>query len=178
MTMETDQPVDFTLYLRIPDWCREASISINGSSQESKSVSSAYTALKRTWQNGDTIRLSLSMPIEQIEAHPNITNNQGKVALRRGPMLYCLEEIDHDDHVHGMILPEDPGLEAETAPDLLGGITVIRGKALAPDRESWNDELYRPSGHTGFRVTDLTAIPYYAWNNRGKGNMTTWIHEG
>ena len=178
MTMEPDQSVDFTLYLRIPDWCREASISINGSSQESKSVSSAYTALKRTWQNGDTIRLSLSMPIEQIEAHPNITNNQGKVALRRGPMLYCLEEIDHDDHVHGMILPEDPGLEAETTPDLLGGITVIRGKALAPDRESWNDELYRPSGHTALRVTDLTAIPYYAWNNRGKGNMTTWIHEG
>ena len=178
MTMETDQPVDFTLYLRIPDWCREASISINGSSQESKSVSSAYTALKRTWQNGDTIRLSLSMPIEQIEAHPNITNNQGKVALRRGPMLFCLEEIDHDDHVHGMILPEDPELEAETAPDLLGGITVIRGKALALDRESWNDELYRPSGHTALRVTDLTAIPYYAWNNRGKGNMTTWIHKG
>jgi uncharacterized protein len=175
--VESTQPVDLTLHLRIPGWCRAPSICINGTSQDPAPIAGTYAPLKRTWMPGDTINLSLPMPVERIEAHPNVTNNQGKVALKRGPLMYCLEEIDHTDTVHSITLPEDTDLKAEIASDLLGGITVIRGKGQVPDSRSWNGQLYRPIDHTVRRPIDLTAIPYYAWNNRGKGHMTTWIHK-
>lgn len=174
--IEIPEPTQFTLYTRIPEWCRKAAVSFNGIPVDEPAVSGTYLNLDRTWKDGDTVEIALDMPVERVEAHPGITNNHGRIALQRGPLVYCLEKIDNDADVHGVIVEDSEMFETEDKPDLLGGITIIKGRGNTIDTDSWSDILYRPAGPVSHRTVNLLAVPYYAWNNRGKGNMTVWIH--
>lgn len=174
-TVHTDRPAAFALYLRVPGWSEGATLTVNGAAWDGVAQAGSYARLERTWRDGDTVRLLLPMPVRRIEAHPAVTNDLGHVALMRGPVVYCLEETDHPANVHAIVLPSDAALSAVVAPDLLGGVTVLQGEGHAPDAGSWDDQLYRPAGQTTQRPVRITAVPYYAWNNRGKGKMTVWI---
>ena len=125
--------------------------------------SDGYVHLKRRWQAGRrSVELELPMPIRRVYAHEKVEEDRGKVALMRGPIVYCLEAVDHDGaDVARLTLPRDADLRAEHRPELLGGVTVLTGKALAD----------------GQQPIALTAVPYYAWCNREKGPMTVWINE-
>jgi uncharacterized protein len=176
--VETDSPGPFTLFLRIPGWCRDASLAVNSESVNVGLASGSFAELHREWKSGDTVRLSLPMPVALLESHP-YTANTGRAAVRRGPLVYCLEAVDHPGvDAWDLSLDPDAAWTPEHRDDLLGGVTVLTAEGRARDLSGWDGRLYRENGSgapTGSRPARLTAIPYYAWANREPGPMQVWI---
>jgi uncharacterized protein len=173
--LELEQAAQFGLRLRIPGWSRGAALKINGQIIELGDVlQNGYAVLERTWQPNDEIRLEFPMPIERVRAHPAVRADAGQIALQRGPILYCLEAVDHDLPLHQIVLEKTATLEAHFEADLLEGVTVIAGMALTEDLSAWNGKLYRPDQSTS-RAVPIKAIPYFAWDNREAGEMRVWI---
>lgn len=172
----TEQPVQFGLNLRIPGWSPGARLTVNDEEIPiDQHLRKGYVRIERLWQTGDSVLLDLEMPIQRIQAHPDIRADAGCVALQHGPLVYCLEEADNETPLHRLRLPETAELESHFDPSLLGGIVVIRGRASVLETEDWAEELYRatPARH---HSAPLVAIPYYAWDNRQAGEMRVWIH--
>jgi hypothetical protein len=118
------------------------------------------------------------MPVQRIKANPKVTADLGRVALQRGPLVYCLEGPDNPTGVRNLCLPPETALKAEPQPNLLGGITVIQGKAQSVRKTEWPDTLYRPASLTSsLKEVEFTAIPYYANANREPGDLQVWIAE-
>lgn len=179
----------FAVNLRIPGWCKNYTVKINGQSHREASHSSmangqlkkGYLKLQQTWQDGDTITLNLDMPVQFVQANPVVRQLIGRVAMQRGPLVYCLEGVDNKiaplDRV--MLSPETP-FTAEFKPKLLGGVTVLRGQALLQDSQ-WGKQLYAtvdPSKtHLKQKTVDVIAIPYCTWDNRAPGEMRVWLRE-
>ncbi len=173
--LELEHPAQFALRLRIPGWSRGATLKVNAQTIELESViKSGYAVLERIWQTNDEIRLEFPMPIERVRAHPSVRADAGQVALQRGPILYCLEAVDHDLPLHQIVLKKTTPLEAHFEADLLEGVTVITGTALAEDISTWNGTLYR-TDQASSRAVPIKAIPYFAWDNREAGEMRVWI---
>jgi len=187
LTLRPREPAEFTLHLRIPGWCERATVQVNDGSARSVRMPGPYLPLRRRWAPGDTVKLDLDMPVVALEADPRARENRGCVALQRGPVVYCFESVDHPgSELLDLKLRLGPrregyGLVAEEAPGLLGGVTVLRGKGLAPPQGQPRGPLYRPRGTkvvTGDREIAVTAIPYYAWANRGPSQMLVWAPRG
>lgn len=154
----------FTLRLRIPFWCRSWKLLRNGVRQETP-------VLSGNWQAGETVELDLDMPAEFLYSDPRITGNLGRTALRRGPLVYALEEIDQSAPVRELIVLPDEPVELVEAEDLPAGTVALRGSAL---REIFSQEgLYRTEKPVCVPAV-FTAIPYALWQNRGKSNMCVW----
>ena len=173
LTLGLDEPRLFELALRIPRWCRRHTLRINGK-RVAPGVRKGYAYVRRTWQDGDRVTLDLAMPVERLEAHPRVRMDCGRVALQRGPVVYCLEEVDNGAELADVALPRRAALKAEFKPDLLGGCTVLRGKAVRRAQAGWNEALYRPDA-TPVRSAPITAVPYCLWGNRKPGAMLVWI---
>jgi DUF1680 family protein len=169
------QPATFGLRLRIPGWCRSASVQVNGQAVDlTEQMEQGYVRVERLWQSGDVIKLGLAIPIEQLSAHPEVQVDQGHITLQRGPLIYCLEQCDHAEPLHRLVLPSTTALTSQVEPDLLGGVVVLRGTAAALVDTDWEDTLYRPHP-PATRPVPITAIPYYAWGNREPGPMRVWL---
>lgn len=179
ITFESAPPEPFGLLLRVPGWCRGAAIELNGRPAGVAAEPGSYAALHRTWQPGDVVDLMLSMPVRRLLAHPRVLANQGRVALARGPLVYCVEGADHPGiDVWDLELPPDAPVRAEQAPDLLGGVVVLRGEALTVEQAGWEGRLYAPPETlppVQRRTVPLVAVPYYAWANRAPGPMQVWL---
>lgn len=175
ITLTLERPAPFTLRLRIPGWCRDARLSLNGQALKLEGLlKDGFVQLERTWQTGDELQLELPMPIERLRAHPAVKADAGCVALQRGPVLYCLEGTDNPRPLHQIVLTADSQLEAHFEPELLGGVTVLTGMALAEDLSDWEDALYRadaPQMHS----LPIKAVPYCTWDGREAGEMRVWI---
>ncbi|HEU0006044.1 MAG TPA: beta-L-arabinofuranosidase domain-containing protein [Terriglobia bacterium] len=169
-----DSPQEFGIHLRIPGWARNPQVRINGNPVASEIVA-GYLELKRRWANGDRVELTLPMEAERLEANPEVPQDLGKVALRRGPLVYCLEQADNDGDIDQMVLPVGSRLESRFEPGVLNGVTVITGQAKLFRSPSWSDQLYRPAVATTPEQVKFRAIPYYAWANRQEGKMAVWI---
>ena len=177
LEIRTGKPAEFSLYLRIPEWCRRYKIKVN-QKKVGAGLVNGYALLHRRWASGDTVILEMAMPVERIAAHPAVRQNAGRVALQRGPLVYCLEAADHRAAVDQIFLPGDAGFVSRFVPDLLGGVVVIEGRALAPDLTTWEGKLYRRKNNRPRLVkTPLKAVPYCFWDNREPGAMTVWIKE-
>jgi len=114
------------------------------------------------------VELDLPMPVHRVYAHEKVEADQGRVALVRGPIVYCLEAVDHPEvDLLKVSLPREAELSAEHRPSLLGGVTVLRGRAQVMARDA--------NGAGNPRTVDLTAVPYYTWCNRGPGRMVVWL---
>ena len=169
-----DGPVE--LRVRIPSWAEGASLEVDGAGEAVES--GAYAVIRRVWPAGTSVRLRLPMDVRLVASHPRVQANTGRAAIARGPLIYCIEAADHPEaNVDALVLGPDSDLRARDEPDLLGGLTTIRGSVgVAVQNET--DELYtrfdggRPA-LTG--STALTAIPYFAWANRAPGAMRVWI---
>jgi DUF1680 family protein len=175
--VDPEAPTAFEVKLRIPSWCKSAKVAVNGEAVDVAATESGYLTIHRTWQKGDTITLDLPMPPERLYAHPGVIMNAGRVALKRGPLVYCLEEVDNPGgRVQRLKLPRTAQLRAENRPDLFDGIVALKADATAID-ESEFSQLYRTAPP---RETDstLTAIPYFLWANRDQGSMVVWVPEG
>jgi DUF1680 family protein len=167
----------FTLALRLPGWCRQAALHVNGQAIDiAPLLERGYIRIERSWTPGDVVRLDLAMPVERIAAHPAVREDAGKVALQRGPLVYCLEEVDNGPNLPDLALPRDAPLTAAFDEALLGGVVTIRGQAQRGELDGWQDALYKPV-RTETRTVPVVAVPYYAWANRAPGEMLVWIRE-
>lgn len=182
ITLDIDGVGEFSLYLRIPGWCETgATLTINGQPYQGDLTPGAYAEVRRVWQAGDTVRLSLPMAVRRVVSHPHVTENTGRVALMRGPLVYCVEQVDHPDmDVRDLSLPASAAFPAEFETDLLGGVVTLRTTALVePPGRAWQGRLYgvapQDSNPPTPQTTTLTAIPYYAWANRASGRMLVWL---
>jgi DUF1680 family protein len=175
INVDPETPVTFDLKLRIPGWCRDAKLAVNGEAVEVKPAN-GYVTINREWQAGDTIALTLPMPAERLYAHPGVIMDAGRVALRRGPLVYCIEEVDNPGgRVQRLKIRRDAELMASTRSDLFGGVVTLSAPATAIDESDWSS-LYRTAPPKEEDAT-LTAVPYYLWANRGQGSMLVWIPE-
>src|SRR5581483_11374262 len=160
-----DEPVTFSLKLRIPGWCRAAQLSVNGESVDIASrLQQGYVRIERRWQPGERVELELAMPVERVYAHPNVRQDVGRVALKRSPLVYCLEDADQQAPLEHVILPQDAELSGKFEPEMLDGVYVLRGPAFVEDAADGGVALYRTQRLTRHETT-ITAIPYYAWDN-------------
>lgn len=174
-----DSPTQFTLALRIPGWCHSAGIIVNGQplTDGIDIKENGYVYIDRVWHTNDTVSLKLSMPVEQIVAHPKVRQNAGRIALQRGPLVYCLEEIDNGKDLNTLILDKDSTFNVEFRPNLLGGISTIYGVAHQHSENGWEHQLYKLHAAQEFCQVKFSAIPYAYWTNRGNGEMLVWINK-
>jgi uncharacterized protein len=175
VAVELQTPARFTLALRIPGWCRRASLSVNGRKVEIKPLlRKGYAHVTRRWKAGDIATLDLAMPVERIEAHPRVRMDSGRVALQRGPVVYCLEEVDNGPNLSDISLLPNPALRVAFDSRLLGGVPVITGRGVRRELSGWDRGLYRPAGSRN-KAVKIRAVPYCLWNNRKAGEMLVWI---
>jgi DUF1680 family protein len=177
ITVGAAAPVAFGLRLRLPAWCQAPRLAVNGDEVDlAAATTGGYALVSRTWQDGDVVTLELPMPVERLYAHPAVVADVASVALRRGPIVYCLEQADHAAPVRQLLLPAGAELVARFDPELLGGVTVVEGQGVALAERGWEETLYRPSPPEA-EPCAIRAIPYFAWDNRAPGPMTVWVPE-
>jgi len=151
-------------------------LTINGEKINIEEINrEGYALVKKEWKTGDTLELNMLMPVEKMVSNPKVRENAGKVALQRGPLVYCFEEEDNGPELHNLVLPPEAELKAEFDKDLLEGIVVIKGEAFRTVETDWEDELYKPLFLKKKKVR-IKAIPYYTWANRNTGEMLVWIN--
>jgi DUF1680 family protein len=170
-------PVTFTLNLRIPAWSLASTVAVNGKAVTGVKTGQ-YLAIRREWRAGDKITVNFDMRPQLISADPRVADDLGKVAVQRGPLVYCIEQKDHVEPIASLRLrvSNDPAKDftPELRNDLLGGVVVLHhhGEAITGDLP-----LYAPLGSSRVHTekSELTLIPYYAWENRGPAPMKVWI---
>jgi uncharacterized protein len=176
------QPQTFTLHLRIPGWCEQWEVRINGEPlADIPQAVNGYIALQRTWQGGDCVDLTLAMPIQCVYAHPAVRQMQGRFALQRGPIVYCMEGVDHNGVGLDRLALDPAAVEQftlEHRPDLLGGVTVLHGTGALIQDADWENVLYRRNQPSTTQPVDVLAIPYCVWDNRAAGEMRVWFRDG
>jgi DUF1680 family protein len=168
---------EWTLWLRIPEWAAGAKVSVGGG-PASVARAGGYHAIRRTWKSGERVKLELPVTARLTESNPRVRENAGRVAVERGPLVYCLEQPDNPGvEVLDAVLAGG-GFEEEFRKDLLGGVLVLKAKGLAPAFAE--APLYGASGSYGAAVraarpAALTLVPYYGWANRGPSSMKVWL---
>jgi DUF1680 family protein len=169
-------PATFDVKLRIPGWSDGAKVSVNGEAVDVSTAINGYLTINRIWAKGDVVSLELPMPPVRLYAHPGVIMDAGRVALKRGPLVYCVEEIDNPGgRVQRLKLPREAELKTETRADLFDGVVTLKASALAINEGDWTT-LYRTNPPQEDGAT-LTALPYYLWANRGQGSMMVWVPE-
>jgi uncharacterized protein len=177
ITLGLDEPTAFDLLLRIPAWCRNATLKVNGDAVDLAAVlHRGYARLERSWNSGDRVEITLDLTVQRLYAHPNVRQDRDRVALRRGPLVYCLEGTDHPVPLNRISLSRDAAFEARFEPDLLGGVVTLRAPAAAESDADWPHILYRSEPPRTDPVR-IKAVPYYAWDNRDPGEMLVWLRE-
>jgi len=184
ISVEPERPGVFTVNVRIPGWAQDKpvptdlyryadaatariSLKVNGAPVPVK-VEKGFVALRRTWEKGDTIELDLPMSVRRVVAHESVKDDAGKVAFERGPVVYCAEAADNESDVLSLVVAGDVRLTPEFRTDVLGGVVVLKGRALAVASNA--------DGSPGSeKEQDLLLIPYYTWANRGPGEMAVWL---
>jgi DUF1680 family protein len=185
IAVEIEGEGEFSLMLRIPAWCAQgATLTVNGLPLSDSLLPGSYAEVRRDWRAGDTVCLRLPMPVRRIESHPYVVENSGRVALMRGPLLYCVEQIDNPaTMLNDIELPDEAPFQTDFRPDLLGGVVTLTANAwMNPPADSWSTALYRraqvDAAAADREGVSLTAIPYHAWANREPGPMRVWLRRG
>ncbi len=165
-----------SLFFRIPDWCKHAIITINGKLFAENISSGSYLPIARKWKTGDKIELVLNMPVELVTANPLIESTRNQVAVKRGPIVYCLESTDLSTKtpVFDVMIPAN--ISFATTKININNAPVIALNAIAKlaAKTNWKNNLYQTLNNQTSAV-QIKLIPYYAWANRGKSDMTVWM---
>jgi hypothetical protein len=162
----TGKPVPTDLYRYLDPEAAAPALSVNGQ-PVAVTVAQGFAGVTRTWACGDSAELDLPMPVRRTVAHEKVQADIGRVALERGPLVYCVEGADHEGNIQQLILSADVTLRPETRADLLGGVTVLRGQA--------SEAFRREDGSVAQRPAELTAVPYQVWCHRGPNPMAVWL---
>ncbi|MFZ4724615.1 MAG: aceric acid hydrolase, partial [Paludibacter sp.] len=166
----------FSLYLRIPEWCDKATLSLNGQSITAENKANSYTEINRVWKKGDLIELVLDMPVKLLESNPLVEETRNQTCVKRGPIVYCLEgtDIAGGKSIDNVLIPSDIKFMPRKTTIAGSPIVVLDGTARLTNEDSWKNTLYRVVAKTD-KTVNITLIPYYAWGNRGKMDMTVWM---
>lgn len=183
-TVDPASATAFTIHIRIPGWAqgqampsdlyafedtttKKIVININGKPTE-YNMENGYAVITKTWKKGDQIRLTLPMTVEKIISNEKVVNNKGKVALQFGPLIYCFESPDNSRATSNLIVPQNTSFTPTYQSALLNGVMTLQGNGLAvivdPDKNTVTT-----------KAQTITAIPYYSWAHRGKGEMAVWV---
>ncbi|MFA6581003.1 MAG: glycoside hydrolase family 127 protein [Paludibacter sp.] len=176
ISVDNTQNKVFSLYLRIPEWCDKATITINAKAFIAVNKANTYTEIKRKWEKGDVVELVLDMPVKLMESNPLVEETRNQTCVKRGPLVYCLEgmDIDGGKSIDDVMIPEDIKFTPRRTVIAGSSIVVLDGTARLANEGSWKNTLYRPVEKSDKSVK-ITLIPYYAWGNRGKSEMTVWM---
>ncbi len=187
LELRPDMPVQFDLMLRVPGWAlgqpvpsdlylyadaqpphENPSLMLNDQDTDFQPLEKGYARISKVWKHGDRVRIRLPMSPRRVISHPSVRDNVGRVAIERGPLVYCIEGADHPDRVvHNLWLPMDEPLTMEERPDLLGGVVIVRANGRV--------RRLRSNGQIEMAKTSIIAIPYHVWCNRGANEMCVWI---
>lgn len=185
-TINPSKTTEFNFKIRIPGWAQNTEIpsdlyqfknnsdkkiiiKINGQQTE-YSIEKGYAVLNRKWKKGDKVEVNLPMEVRRVIANKIIAEDNGKVALQMGPIIYCAEWVDNDKKTSNIIMPSGANFITEFKPDVLNGITVLKTNVAKVEVDTVNNKIETVS-------KPFVAIPYYAWANRGKGEMAIWLSE-
>ena len=183
LTVDPGAPRRFVLRLRIPGWARneplpgglysfmdkhdeQPVVKVNGETMP-LAIDRGYQVIRRRWRRGDRVELELPMPVRLVQADERVAADRGRFCLQRGPLIYAAEWVDNGGRVSHLVPDREAGFRPARRPDLLGGVTLLRGRATALHG--------REGGEVERRSREFTAIPYYAWAHRGKGEMRVWL---
>lgn len=164
---------EFELRMRIPAWAGAGARATVGGADAGGVMERGYLVVRRRWSDGDVCVLDLPMPPRRVEAHPAVVENRGRVALARGPLVYCFEQVDHATPLADAALPVDALVAVGPPVEGLAGVPTLRTEGVASSAAPWSGALYREAPPT--RRVALAAIPYYAWANRADGPMLVWL---
>ncbi len=184
ISVSPEKPVEFGFLVRIPGWAQgrpvpsdlyryveesNGSVILRVNGQEIPvDLNQGYAVIRRVWKSGDTVELNFPMPPRRVVAHQSVKSDKGRVALERGPIVFCAEWPDNGGLVSNLVLSDEAPLETERRDDLLNGLIVVKSRATAL-REG------RTPGLVDRIAQELVAIPYYAWAHRGEGEMAVWL---
>ncbi len=169
--VKVEAPTEKTLFFRIPAWSGGYSVTVNGETI-APPVHQGYAEVRRVWNSGDTVGLNFNMPVKKKFSRHEVDVNRGRLALTRGPLVYCLEQIDNGSELDAMTIPSDADFSPQERSDLLDGIVVLTGPAV---RERTSADALYADEPPAMEQIQATAIPYFAWNNRGPGEMLVWV---
>ncbi len=166
---------DFTLKLRIPAWCDNATIKVNGEPVNVDAKNESYAAVTRQWKKGDVVTLDMPMETKLMEANPLVEECRGQVAVQRGPIIYCLESNDLNGvDIDNIAIPVDAKFTPVETTIEGSRMMALETEAVNRTEASWENTLYREISKDKNTVK-IRLIPYYAWGNRGDSEMTIWI---
>ncbi|NRU74117.1 DUF1680 family protein [Clostridium beijerinckii] len=177
INLNMKEEADFEFALRIPEWCRNYEIKVN-EEKINFSIIDGYAYINRKWKDADKINILFKMPVEIIRANINVREDMGKVAVMRGPVVYCLEEEDNGPDLHRVYLNSNPKFTYEYDKDLLDGAIVLESDGLVvKEQDCDKDKLYVYDSKIEFNEKKLKWIPYYLWANRTPGEMIVWVRK-
>lgn len=167
---------EMALHLRIPAWCDRATVKVNGEVVDVPVKANTYATLNRVWKKGDVVELDMEMRVKLMEANPLVEETRNQVVVKRGPLVYCLEGMDVADgrRIDDVLIPST--IQFTPTEITIDGSKMIAldGEARLMDEASWDNVLYREVGKAD-RTVKIRLIPYFAWGNRGKSEMTVWM---
>jgi len=171
LAVKPKTPSHFTVSLRVPDWCHGATFQVNGRSIQPV-LSRGYARIERTWQSGDTVEMVMPLSVRRVKADPRVAADVGRVALMRGPIVYCVEGLDNGGRIGSLVIPSTSGIRTERRPGLLGGVTVLRGDAhIVRGRTTAG----APLGERSIVPAEFMAVPFYTNTNREPTDLAVWI---
>jgi DUF1680 family protein len=191
LVQETDYPWDgkitiriekapsaaLSLFLRIPGWCKKSGIMVNGERQAVVHSRGTYAELTREWSKGDLVELVLDMPVTLLEANPLVEETRNQVAVKRGPLVYCLESADLPEGVDlfDVVIPSNIDLKPVKSEIAGRQLIILEGEAEIIDQPAWEEKLYRDVSNILPEKQKIRLIPYYAWGNRSHSEMSVWL---
>ncbi|MCM2550811.1 glycoside hydrolase family 127 protein [Burkholderia glumae] len=180
IVVEQADGFDGTIAVRLPDWCAAPEVRVNGDTVACSAAVDGYLHLPRVWHDGDTIELVLPMTVRRLTGHGKLRHAAGKVAVQRGPIVYCIEQADNGADLHALYLPRDAGFEVVDGAQIdasLAEKVVLQARGYRISHHESDDALYEFDAEAGDRVPQtLTFIPYFCWANRGEGEMRVWVN--
>ena len=161
--------------LRIPAWCENYSLAVNGEKIQNVEVKNGYAVITRNWKQGDVIAFNMEMRTKLVEANPLVEEARGQVAVQRGPIIYCVESQDLNGvSIDDIAIPDDAKFDVVETTIEGSKIMALETEAYNRSEASWKGTLYREVGKNK-QKTKIRLVPYYAWGNRGEGEMAVWI---
>ncbi|OEJ99424.1 hypothetical protein A8C32_07560 [Flavivirga aquatica] len=175
VTIKEAKKEKFEILFRIPEWAEGTKIMINGTEVDNKIVPGTFAKIERLWKAEDIITLDIPMDIDFIEGHPLIEEVRNQVAIKRGPLVYCIESPDLPENtkILDVYVSKKAELKANHRPDFLGGVSTIDGEVLL--RPDLATGMYRKLQEPNWKKTETSFVPYFAWSNRGRSEMTVWM---
>ena len=166
----------FSMNFRIPEWCEKATLTVNGKPVDADISAGKYAEVNRVWKKGDVVELNLAMTVKLMESNPLVEETRNQTVVKRGPLVYCLESMDVEggQSIDNVLIPANIQLTPNKITIDGSPIVALDGEAQLMNEGSWKGTLYKQVSDSSKKVK-IRLIPYYAWGNRGKADMTVWM---